>query len=254
MALTHFLTAPRLLEVGDLQTRLDDWGRTHPALADADGLEHLVHRAQGSIDADYWTSDEVYTALIRTHLTGDPVATSVIIAAMWPALTDSLRRYPSAEDDLAQALITALIEALPRVVTRPFIASNLRWAVRAELRRCTTRRSSIDRRTEPTAQPIADDQASGRQLIAQNAPDDQHGIWQLLLDARHCGTISASEAELLVHLYGLDLDDPDRKAPTAAQLATEYGISPAALRKRASRAAARIRSGVHSGELALEAQ
>lgn len=235
---------------------LAKWARHHQALQ-ASSIEEVIHRAQGHPRADDTcpaSSDEVYNALIAEHLAGDRTATSTLIAAMWPALIACLRRYPSHDDDLAQSLILALIEALPQTHGTTFIASQLRWAIRAQLRRCTTRRPRVEQLTRP----IPFDRLTTIQHTSPRSDHgdhgdhgDHHGVWKLLLDARAAGVITAHEADLLVHLYGLDGTDPEVPAPTSTEAAATYGISPAALRQRASRAAAKVRAAVNEGTIAL---
>ena len=255
MGTTKYLTTPRLLALGDLDARLQHWASTSPALAGAEHIDDLVRRAQGSDPDPGRSSDAVYTALGRLHLQGDQAATSAIIAGMWPTLADCLRRRINTEDDLAHDLIAALIDAIPRTIGRRHMASQLRWAVRAELRRRTTRRPVIERRTQPSeeATEAATLDDLGATAVGCSQPAEHHGIWQLLLDARHHDVLSAGEAELLIDFYGLGLEDPSAKPPTASDLALRYDASPAALRQRASRAIGKIRRAVSTGTLSLHA-
>src|SRR5699024_2880677 len=105
---------------------------------------------------------------------------------------------------------------------------------------------------EQQTSPISFDRLAAIQPMSPRGNQgDHHGVWELLLDARAAEVITANDADVLVHLYGLDRTDPDGPTPTSAEVAATYGISPAALRQRACRAATKMRSAVNKGTIAL---
>lgn len=241
-----------------------NWRRSDPDL-EHHTLQQVKLAAQGRArSAERCTprGDTVYSRLIQEHLTGDQIATAILLAAVAPmlrALTATItpRRFPTREDAEAAA-VAALLEALPRLQThRQNLAMTIRLAVLNALAGRSSRPETLpateiacDTIYEPTQTP---EPGSGHILGTVGE------ALELLAWGVDVGAITASEADLLARLHVPDEDDALRAGtawkPDRARLSAELGCTPAALKMRTHRAIARLRESlVQTGMLTVAPQ
>jgi hypothetical protein len=224
---------------------LSRWAAADPALAEAGSLEALVRQISRAEPA---RRDPMLLALLALAQDGDRLAGRVVLQVMLPKavrVAMSIVRRPDVGGDREEAYATAVaalwqviasypIERRPRRVT-----ANLALDTLAVVQRGHTG-SSHFARVFPE-RPCADLRQVCEPVHHDPEPDELAGpadaeLLMLLAWAVRTAVLPLDQARLLARAYGLD------GQPTAgsAQVAAQYGLSPAALRQRCHRLARRL--------------
>lgn len=234
------------------ERHLARWAIQHPCLAQVSTTRELIqltHQAlgHGSDLACVESADRAFRAVVQEHLTGDSQATMTCLLMLYPLLASSTRVH---EADLTGDLVASAIAALPGVASAHYAFAYMKRKVATELRSRTSRRPIQERETIPVglSDAIGDLQPLGseRQREEQRTRGE---AWELLLDARTAGLITAEEARLLIEVHGLDpqFDEEGHNA-----VAARWGLSPATVRQRTSRVMRRLRQAIEDGSLVLD--
>ena len=210
----------------------DDWAR----LAESTTLRGSLQRWDLDVrtghdvievahSGDYAAADELIHALLVAAAT-DRLAGQVVLTLLSPSLRATANRCRTVPVDEAAALVVAMAwEEITRYVRRPrppYVAATITRAIRKRVVRHLTR---------PTVEITPLDDAY---IANPTDPYDRVDDWDAVVDAqRRTGISTATMRALMAHRgYGHPL----------AAIAHAHGLSPAALRQRASRAEQRLRS------------
>lgn len=235
------------------ESHLVRWATRHPCLQGVESTGELVRRTHQSlrgsspVDLGIEDSERILRAVVAEHLAGDPHATMTCLLLLYPLLASCVHHL---EDDLASDLVAATLAALPRVPEAPRAFMLIKRAVHTELRTRTTRRPLLERTTSPYGLTDIITDAETAPLGAERQREDDRArgeVWELLLDARSAGIITADEAQLLIEVHGLD---PQHTQHGYAAVSARRHLSESAVRQRCSRAMRRMRQGIQRGDLA----
>lgn len=220
---------------------IDGWIVDHGLPPMAATTEAVVSAAQ-----DRNTSDAIYRALLTEHSRSNPLATSLLISAMYPMLRRLASRCRGRFDSPADAE-AGCIEAFITVVTNcpersERLASHL----------AMTTLNAVAGRQAPKAPP-AHAELNEDTAVELRAPDHEHvlgttgEVLQVIAWGLDAQAISPAEAALLTRLYAPDPTLPEWDelgGSFQSAVARELGISHTTLRYRASQAVRRLRSAV----------
>jgi hypothetical protein len=243
----------------DANAAVSRWGHGQPALAGMHSPGAVVDLID---DSPQPVTDRILRALLQLLHGGDQLAGRVLLQAMLPCLTNMARRCRpprdvSGPDEQLQRAVTEFwsVIARPRPLPRRGIAGRLQLDT---LKRFTRHRRSHDAWEEHTT--YQDESEYQLELPAGQdadpaAPPDLHlvldnpgratgydpdrGLYELVVNARATGVLTAEEAQFLVDVYLV----PDGEQNLAG-VARRRGLSPAAVRQRCSRIRARLVAAV----------
>ena len=218
------------------------WGRTHPALADATGLDDILDRLSPTHPAN---TDAVLLALISHFQAGQSLAGRTLLQAMAPMLAGMSHRvlHHHPVEERQQAVVATFWDVISRYnPTRARnVASNLRYdtlhAVTKDQHARTKQRTITETPVDPTT---AAELAADTAVVIDLTPTADTPLIEVVMWALDQRVISRSDAQLIARIY-LSSDTTTSPVPHAA---AELGISAAAVRKRCSRIAAVIAAAV----------
>lgn len=260
----------RLCAMPAMNRTLTRWANREPCLADMNSLGEVVDRIDA---ADPEETDRLLLALIRLGSGGQQLAARVVLQAMLPKLsrittstefsttiTAGLTEGNLSLDDRRQAVVATFWEVLagyPADRRTRRVAANLALDTLQHLTKAHRSRRSgrlpmefpTDSDHELNSSPAG--RANGSLGSAQVAADhaesvgiltDDADLLEVIAWAIDVRAISAGDAALLVRVYA---PAPGQARGSAAS-AAEMDLTPAALRKRCSRARRRITEAVRA--------
>ena len=195
------------------------WRLATPELADVTCLDDVLHALE---DHPHTVTDAL---LIQSSCHGDHLAARVLIQAYLPLL---LRVAGRSSSDLLEAIGALWVKLLqPPVDPSGQVTFSVYWAIR---RLASPAPRPNQRHEYPVAGDtfLLDDHEACHQLDHSDPTVDRLASASTLEQIAETKVVSRDDLDLLMRIYG-------RQEPVAA-VAIEQGVTPAAIRKRCSRA------------------